>query len=121
MLNVIPKNDILKQLWIGTCTIYEHQPVKDPITHQTVSKLVTVLENEPCRVSYSYNSTTSSDTGVATVGQITTLFIRPDVDIKSGSTIEVTQHGKVSKFNKAGKPSVYTNHQEIVISLDEDV
>lgn len=121
MINPIPKSDILKQLWIGKCTVYEFTPVTDPVTHQTTSKLVPVLEDEPCRLSYSYNSTTSSATGVAVVGQITTLFIRPDVEIKSGSIIEVTQHGKVSRFNKAGKPAVYTNHQEIVIRLDEDV
>lgn len=121
MVNLIPTNDVLKRLWIGKCTVYEFQPVTDPKTHQTTSKLVPVLIDEPCRLSYSSNSTTSSATGVAVVGQITTLFIRPDVEIKSGSIIEVTQHGKTSKFNKAGKPAIYTNHQEIVIRLDEDV
>lgn len=119
--NIIPTNEILKRLWIGQCTIYEYQKVKDPITKQSVSKLVAVVEDEPCRLSYSYNSTTSSTTGVATVGQIVTLFIRPDLNIKTGSVIDVTQHGRTSRFKRAGKPAVYTNHQEIVVQIDEDV
>ena len=119
--NPIPTSDLLKKLWIGKCTISEYAPVTDPITHQTITKLVPVVTDEPCRLSYSYNSTTSSSTGIAVVGQIITLFIRPDIVIKSGSVIDVTQHGRTSTFNKSGKPAVYTNHQEIVLQLDEDV
>lgn len=119
--NIIPTNEILKQLWIGKCTIYEYKKVRDPLTIETVTELVAVVEDEPCRLSYSYNSTTSSTTGVATVGQIVTLFIRPDLEIKTGSVIDVTQHGRTSRFKRAGKPAVYTNHQEIVVQIDEDV
>lgn len=119
--NPIPTGDLLKSLWIGKCTIFEYVTETNPITHQSTTKLSPVVEDEPCRLSYSYNSTTSSSTGIAVVGQIITLFIRPDLIIDTGAVIEVTQHGRTSRYKRGGKPSVYTNHQEIVLQLDEDV
>lgn len=120
-VNPIPKSDILARLWIAECTVYEYQDVTDPVTFQTTSKLVPVIEKEPCRLSYSYNSTTSSTTGIATVGQIITLYIRPDLEIKAGSVIDVTQHGRTFRFKRARNPAVYTNHQEITLEIDEDI
>lgn len=121
IVNPIPKNDILKKLWIGECTISEYQKVTDPITHQTTNKLIAIVNKEPCRLSYSTEQVTNVDDGVPSVRQIIKLFIRPDIDIKVGSVIEVTQHNKTSKFKRASKPAIYTNHQEIVLELDEDV
>ena len=78
-------------------------------------------KDEPCRLSYSSDTTTNANSGVATVAQIVTLFIRPNIVIPAGCVIEVTQHDRTSKFKLSGKPSVYTNHQEVVVTLDEDV
>lgn len=110
----------LKRLWIGKCTIYEYQTVTNPVTHQSVQGLVAVLVNEPCRLSYNYEQSTNIQSGSAVVSQSITLFIRPDLIIKPGSVIDVTQHGRTTRFKGAGKPAVYTNHQELIMELDED-
>ena len=52
--------------------------------------------------------------------QFTVLFIRPDLTIKAGSVIEVTQHGITTKYRRSGTPTVYTNHQEVILTLYED-
>lgn len=121
MVNPIPTHSILKQLWIGECTIFEYQQVTDTNTHQTKNKLVPVVENEPCRLSYSTEQVTELSTGVASVNQEIKLFIRPDINIKAGSKIQVTQHGRTNKYKRVSEPLIYTNHQEVVLELDKEV
>ena len=110
----------LSALWIGRCTIWEYEDVTDPNTHQTSQELVMVVEDEPCRISYSSEAVTNPATGVAEMSQFTVLFIRPNLEIPAGSVIEVTQHGRVTKYGQSGKSTVYTNHQEVRLTLYED-
>ena len=113
-------NNPLSILWIGRCTIYEYRDDTDPETLQTTQKEVPVLENEPCRLSYNHEQSTNIANGAAVVSQSITLFIRPDLTIKPGSVIEITQHGVKEKFKGSGKPAIYSNHQEIRLELYED-
>lgn len=115
------KPNPLKTLWIGKCTIYEYKDELDPITHQTTQHLVPVIVDEPCRLSYRYEQATNISSGAAVVSQSITLFIRPDLEIKAGSVIEITQHGKTQKFKGSGNPALYTNHQEIILNIYEDI
>lgn len=110
----------LSVLWVGRCTIYEFQDVTDPETWQTTQQEVAVLENEPCRLSYNREQSTNIANGAAVVSQGITLFIRPDLVIKPGSVIEITQNGVTEKYSGSGKPAVYSNHQEITLELYED-
>ena len=48
------------------------------------------------------------------------LFIRPDLEIKEGSVIEITQNGVTNRYKRASKPAVYTRHQEVALELYED-
>ena len=114
------ENNPLSALWIGKCTIYEYQPVTDSETWQTTHKLVAVLTDEPCRLSYQKEQATDITNGAAIISQSITLYIRPDIVIKEGSVIDITQHGVTTRYKGSGKPAVYTNHQEIVLELYED-
>lgn len=107
-------------LWTGRCTIYEYQDITDPETYQTTQREVPVLVDEPCRLSYNYEQATNIQSGAAVVSQSITLFIRPDLEIKPGSVIEITQNNVTERYNGSGKPAVYTNHQEIILQLYED-
>ncbi len=110
----------LKSLWIGKCTIFEYQTTKDEITKQSTQKQVAVVVDEPCKVSYNKEQATNIASGAAVISQSITLFVRPDLEVKPGSVIEVTQHGKTTKYKGSSKSAVYTNHQEIVLELFED-
>lgn len=110
----------LSILWTGRCTIYEFQDVTDPETYQTNQKLSPIVIDEPCKLSYNHEQATALQSGAAVVSQGITLFIRPDLAIKPGSVIEITQHGVTEKYKGSGKPAVYTNHQEITLQLYED-
>lgn len=110
----------LATLWTGRCTVYEYQDIVDPETYQTTQQEVPVLVDEPCRLSYNYEQATNIRSGAAVVSQSITLFIRPDLEIKPGSVIEITQNNITDRYNGSGKPAVYTNHQEIILQLYED-
>jgi hypothetical protein len=113
-------NNPLAILWTGKATIYEYQDVTDPETYQTTQREVPVLVDEPCRLSYNHEQATNISSGAAVVSQSITLFIRPDLVIKAGSVIEITQNGVTERYKGSGKPAVYTNHQQIVLQLYED-
>lgn len=100
----------------GKCTIYEQKAVTDPLTHITSSKEVTVLENHPCKLSY---TTVDSVEGEMTSSkiQIIKLFIAPEIAIKEGSKILITQNGVTREYSRSGVPAVFTNHQEIILEL----
>ena len=110
----------LEKLWIGKATIYEYATVTDPITFQSTQHEVAVVVDEPCRLSYNREHATDIRNGSAVISQSVTLFIKPDLDIKEGSVIDVTQHGRTVKYKGSSKTAVYTNHQEVVLELYED-
>lgn len=56
---------------------------------------------------------------VYTVSQSVKLFISPDIVIKAGSKIIVTQHGRTTEYSNSGVPAVYPTHQEIMLTLFE--
>lgn len=103
----------------GRCTVMEHQKVKDPKTKITTEKEVAVLEDEPCRLSYSSVSAVDQTESAAKTTQVTKLFLSPDVQIKPGSKITVTQSSVTRDYEASGVPAVYPTHQEIVVKLSE--
>lgn len=113
-------NNPLAILWTGRCTVWEHESVTDPVTHQTTQHEVAILTDEPCRISFLTEAVTNIATGVAEMQQYTVLFIRPDLVIDPGSVIEVTQNGVTTKYRRSGKSAVYTRHQEIRLTLYEE-
>ena len=45
------------------------------------------------------------------------LYIYPDINIKNGSKIIVTQNGKKQEYKNSGEPARYETHQEIMLEL----
>lgn len=118
-------NNPLAVLWIGKATVYEYQDVTDLETYQTKQELVPIVTDEPCRLSQRQLSRNQGDLvnindAAPFIDRIIVLFIRPDLEIKAGSVIEITQHGRTDKYKRASKPAIYTNHQEVVLELYED-
>lgn len=117
---VTKQDNPLAKLWMGQCTIYEYVETTDVETFQTSHELVAVIKDEPCRLSHRRESTVDVNGGAPYVTQTIVLFIRPDLTIKEGSVIEVTQNKVTNKYKRASKPAVYTRHQEVALELYED-
>jgi NAD-dependent oxidoreductase involved in siderophore biosynthesis len=107
----------IEGMYKGLCTIKEYQDLKDPVTHITKKQEIPVLENQPCRLSYSKQTSTSESDAPSALAQTIKLFLAPEIEVKAGSKIVVTQNGKTTEFSRSGEPAVYTNHQEIMLEL----
>ena len=107
----------LESLYTGVCDVYEFGPSKDPVTNITTNQEILVHTAIPCRVSFKTIQETAQGDGPATVTQVTKLFLAPDLEIKPGSKIVVTQNGRTFEYASTGAPAVYTNHQEVVMDI----
>lgn len=120
MVNLSTVRHGIETLYFDRATIIEYQHVFDPEDCSTGVKEVVLCENEPCKVSHDRTSTTrDGDAGDDTM-LITKLFIRPDLEVKSGSKIIVTRNGVDVIYKNSGETAMYINHQEIKIELWED-
>ncbi len=101
----------------GTLTVTEMKKDMDTRSKLTKTGPVVVLEDQPCRLSFeTLRAAVQTDTAAA-VTQITKLFVSPDVVIRPGSKITVTQDNVTTDYTRSGVPAVYPTHQEIVLEL----
>ncbi len=109
----------LEQLWRDRCSIYIQAETTDPNTHLTDFEEKPLLQSQPCKLSFETLSTTSGDE-LPAVAQSVKLFLSPDVVVPAGSKIVVTRPnspGRTFTFAKSGEAGVFTNHQEINLTL----
>lgn len=107
----------IESQYIGLCTVAEYKPVTNPITKITKHDEFNVHTDKPCRLSFK-NITNANSTGTGTVlVQVIKLFIAPELKIKPGSKITVTQNGETTEYKNSGKPALYSSHQEVILEL----
>lgn len=106
----------IEQQYSGVCTISEFKEFKRA-NGSTGNGWVPVHENIPCQLSHSRINTTNPETSAANVEFVIKLFINPDLEIKPGSKIEVTQNSRTNKYERSGEPAIYPTHQEIMLEL----
>jgi hypothetical protein len=118
---VLPKNAVVKvrkaleQGYDGIFTVTEHKKVTKP-NHTTGFVDEVVIVDQPCRLSFS-SSPSAKDGNVAEINQTVKLFFAPEIKVKEGSKITVTQHGVTTDYKQSGTPAVYSTHQEIILEL----
>lgn len=103
--------------YTGLCEVVERQHVRDDRTKVTSLKDVIVLSNCPCRLSYSSKKAANQTDTAASIDQTITLFTAPELTIKPGSKVIVTQNGVTVEYKSSGVPAVYETHQEIMLAL----
>lgn len=107
----------IESTYEGVCSIVEYKAVIDEETKITRQEEVTVLENQPCKLSFEkLNAVVQTETAAA-ISQGTKLFISPEITIKGGSKIVVVQNGITGEYSASGEPAVYSSHQEIMLEL----
>lgn len=109
----------IESTYEGVLTVTEHQKVTNEKSKLTGYQDVVVIESQPCHLSFeTLNSAVQSESAAA-VTQVTKLFVSPDIVIKAGSKITVTQAGVTTDYTNSGIPAVYETHQEIILKLFE--
>lgn len=107
----------IEATYFGTLTVIELQKVKDERSKLIKDVEVVVLENQPCRLSFEKLQTAAQSESAAMITQRVTLFVSPDVSIKAGSKLTVTQDNVTTDYTRSGVPAVYPTHQEITLEL----
>lgn len=116
---MVKARKLIETLYFGKCTITEHQKVQNP--NKTTGFVdVVVLENEPCRLSFNSTNKAKQTESATSVTQETKVFIAPEIVIKPGSKLTITQNGKTTNYKASGMPALYSTHQEIVVELFEE-
>lgn len=106
----------VEKLYKGLCTVTEYQTYTKP-NKATGYREVDVLTDQPCRLSFGTVPAAEQTGGGTTLQQTVKLFVAPDVIIKPGSKITVTQNGVTADYCRSGEPAVYATHQEITLEL----
>ena len=108
----------IERSYIGFCTIVEQKKVQNA-NKSTGFQEVIVLENQPCKLSFSSVKSVSENGVGATVTQTTKVFLSPEIKVKTGSKLIITQNGVVAEYQNSGEPATFFTHQEIGIQLFE--
>lgn len=120
---MLPKISLVKRavehLYDGRMTVEEARKEKNA---KNITTLVwsAVIEDVSCRVSYKTVAPAGRSDTVDSIAQAITLFTVPNIDIKPGSRVTVTQRGRTMRFSCAGIPAVYESHQEIPLTRWEE-
>ena len=112
---VVKVRAALEKGYTGKFTVTEHKKVTKP-NHTTGFSDVKVLVDQPCRLSFS-SSPSASDGDIAEIKQTVKLFFAPEITIKEGSKLTVTQDGVTAEYKQSGIPAVYSTHKEILLEL----
>lgn len=107
----------IESTYDGVATVVEHKKVRNKETKLTEYEDAVVLERQPCRLSFSKVTAVVQGESAASAAQTTKLFISPDIHIKPGSKITVTQSGVTNDYTYSGVPATYATHQEIILDL----
>ena len=115
-IKMVKVRNAVESLYDARCTITEYQKIEKE-NKSTAFKEIVVLENQPCRMSFrTVNPTNQTDTA-SVVTQGITVYLSPDVFVKPGSKLTITQNGVTNEYKASGKPAVYSSHQEIPLEL----
>jgi len=120
---VLPKIPLVRRaverLYDGRATVEEARKEKNA---KNITSLVwmEVMQGIPCRVSYKTVAPAGRSDTADSIEQTITLFTAPDIEIKPGSRVTVTQRGRTMRFACSGIPAVYDSHQEIPLVRAEE-
>lgn len=111
--------EAIQSMWTGICNIFRFKNSKNKYG-TVVSEVKELYKNIPCRLSFKNISQTEQTESVAKTSQVVKLFIAPEVYVPPGSIVEVTQNGVTRKYKHSGISAVYTNHQEIILDVEQE-
>lgn len=106
-----------ESLYNGLCTVVEYQDITDEVSKISRQEEVTVIENQPCRLSFEKLNAVAQTETAAAISQGQKLFLAPEINIHDGSKIIVEQNGRTGEYSASGEPAVYPTHQEIMLEL----
>ncbi|NFC96121.1 hypothetical protein FDB33_11090 [Clostridium botulinum] len=108
----------IESLYDCTCNIYRYEKYKDSVTKETKTGInpIPKHEKQSCKVSKQSLSKNNQTDTTNNINYELKLFIAPEVEIKQGDEIEVTNALDVKAKYKAGEGFFYYTHQEVILN-----
>lgn len=111
---------VIELMYEDILTVTEYVKSKNERTKLMEYQEVTVLEGQPCKLSYEKITQAVQSESVADIEQITKVFLAPETEIKEGAKLSVTTKAGITKeFTQSGIPAIYPTHQEIMLKAFE--
>lgn len=111
---------VIEIMYEDSLTVTEYVKAKNMKTKLMEYQEVTVLEGQPCKLSYEKIAQAVQGEAVADIEQVTKVFLAPEIEIKEGSKLVITtKAGKTKEFTQSGIPAIYPTHQEIMLKAFE--
>jgi hypothetical protein len=111
----------IEGMYEDRATISRHENVKNPVTKETMQDLVTIYENQPCKLSQTSLPKNGQTEDANNIAYNAKLFIAPELEIRQGDVVAVTRAatGRTVVYS-AGEPyPPYQSHQEIDLTFKE--
>ena len=105
----------LMMLWRDTFSVTEYREKAQP-NGATGFEEAVVLEDQPCKLSFSALKAVYQNEEAAAIVQSAKLFCDNAIEIKAGSKISVMRDGRVFEYSQSGEPGIFANHQEIALT-----
>lgn len=106
----------IEMTYTGKCTVTEHKKVSKA-NKSTGFEDDEVLTDQPCKLSFERVTSNNQGDTAARVVQTAKVLIAPEIQIKPGSKLTITQNGVTAEYKSSGEPARYATHQEIVLEL----
>ena len=110
---------VLEKLWIGKANVYKMTPSVNNVTKRTEFASTLIYSAIPCRVSYRRIPITQDVKNVSQVTQEIKLIASNKWNIPPGCKVVATQHGRTASYKSSGKPAIYSEHQEIILEMED--
>ena len=106
--------------YFGRLTVKEMQKVRNEKSKLMEEVETVVIKDQPCRLSFERLQAAVQSESAATITQGVKLFVSPDIAIKAGSKLTVTQDNVTTDYIRSGVSAVYPTHQEVTLELFEE-
>ncbi|WP_392462356.1 hypothetical protein [Streptococcus parasuis] len=115
-IQVVAVRQAIEMTYTGKCTITEHQKVTKE-NKSTGFQDKDVLTDQACKLSFEKVTNNNQGETAAMLVQTAKVLIAPEIQIKPGSKLTITQNGITTEYKSSGEPARYATHQEIVLEL----
>ncbi|WP_434302653.1 hypothetical protein [Clostridium botulinum] len=111
----------IESLYDCTCSIYKYEKYKDSVTKETKTGInpIPKYEKQSCKVSKQSLSKNNQTDTVNKVLYELKLFIAPELEIRQGDILEVTNILGVKTKYKAGEGFPYYTHKEVILNKED--
>ena len=108
----------LEKTYDGSLSAYIR--VKKKVDGETKLVREKLYENVRCALSKMSTPSTRQTESKNTIAYESKLFVSPDINLPSGSEIEVFQYGRTYQFINSGESFVYLTHQELLLERKDN-